>query len=151
MLHIQTSNVFLQQLIRNEIENRRMTDSGFDIPMLKQTLYATNNQVTLDFDIKIACTDKSGNPEPVLLIPRSSISSTSMRLSNSIGLIDMGYRGSVKAKVDLINKSNEINIEEKRYFQLCRQNWMPWETVKLVNDLPLPPDSRGEGGFGSTG
>lgn len=37
------------------------------------------------------------------LMPRSSISKTPLRMSNSIGLIDQGYRGNIMAFVDHIN------------------------------------------------
>jgi hypothetical protein len=87
-----------------------------------------------------------------LNLPYKTIHPHLFRLSNSIGLIDMGYRGTLKAKVDVIEPSDHIFIGDgTRYFQLCRQSWMPWESVKLVDELPPAPDSRGSGGFGSTG
>ena len=41
-------------------------------------------------------------PCSFLLLPRSSISKTPLRLSNSVGLIDAGYRGELQAPVDNI-------------------------------------------------
>ena len=35
-----------------------------------------------------------------MLVPRSSISKTPLRLANSIGIIDKSYRGKVMVKVD---------------------------------------------------
>jgi dUTP pyrophosphatase len=151
MLHIKTDNPELRVHIQNLINSRRPTDSGFDIPMINQSR-PWSKQITFDFDITVAATDSDGNPYPLLLVPRSSISNSPFRLSNSIGLIDMGYRGTLKAKVDVIEPSDHIFIGDgTRYFQLCRQSWMPWESVKLVDELPPAPDSRGSGGFGSTG
>src|SRR5271170_6216361 len=43
---------------------------------------------------------------PFLMIPRSSIYKTKLRLANSTGLIDKGYEGSLKLPLD--NISNEI-------------------------------------------
>ena len=153
-LNIYTQNPRLRALLQEQISSRRWTDSGFDIPMLNQSNKRAK-QITFDFDIVVVATDSHGNPEPLLLVPRSSIANSPFRLANSIGLIDMGYRGSLKAKVDVIDDHDHVIIlEGTRYFQLCRQSWMPWESINLVenvHDLPAAPDSRGSGGFGSTG
>lgn len=153
-LYIYAQDPDMRNRIQEQINTRRLTDSGFDIPMVNQST-AYEQLITFDFGITVAATSDSGFPEPLLLIPRSSISNSPFRLANSIGLIDMGYRGSLKAKVDVIHKSDFIVIADgTRYFQLCRKNWMPWKTITLVNnlnDLPPAPDSRGSGGFGSTG
>lgn len=39
----------------------------------------------------------------------------------------------------------------KYLFQLCQHNFLPWENIVIVDELPSPPDTRGSGGFGSTG
>jgi dUTP pyrophosphatase len=92
---------------------------------------------------------KHNVPIPCLLVPRSSISGTPFRLANSIGLIDSGYRGDVKAKVDVL--SNGVVENGSRLFQICSHDFMPWDSVLIVNELPAAQDNRGEGGFGSTG
>jgi dUTPase len=81
------------------------------------------------------------------------LSNTYFRLSNSIGLIDIGYRGIVKAKVDIIPSNHPQHEIEggTRYFQICRHNFMPWDKIEIVQTLPSASDDRGEGGFGSTG
>jgi dUTP pyrophosphatase len=72
-------------------------------------------------------------------------------MCNSIGLIDAGYRGEVKAMADNLDNEN-IRIEEgTRMFQICQHNFLPWKNIVIVNELPAPPDNRGSGGFGSTG
>jgi dUTP pyrophosphatase len=153
-LFVFTSNPTLKNYLDLQNSSRRTTDSGFDIPMVEQ-LRTPAKQHTLDFEMIVAATDDNGNPEPLLLLPRSSIAATPFRLSNSIGLIDMGYRGTLKAKVDILDMSECVHIKEgTRYFQICRQNFMPWGSVTIVDDelqLPTPPDSRGAGGYGSTG
>jgi dUTPase len=153
-LHIYTPNLKLRNLLHEQINKQRWTDSGFDVPMLAQTTKRAR-QITFDFDMVVAATNSHGHPEPLLLVPRSSIANSPFRLANSIGLIDMGYRGSLKAKVDVIDDFDHAMIlDGTRYFQLCRQSWMPWESIVLVDnvhDLPSAPDSRGSGGFGSTG
>lgn len=83
------------------------------------------------------------------LYPRSSTGSkTPIRLSNSVGIIDAGYRGELTALLD--NLSDEPFTMERgsRYFQLCSPNLTPLE-FKVVDELS--ETSRGTGGFGSTG
>ena len=44
-------------------------------------------------------------PTSYMLVPRSSISKTPLRMANSIGIIDAGYRGEIMAAVDNISKA----------------------------------------------
>jgi dUTPase len=152
-LYIYTENVMLRTMLVNMVNNRRSTDSGFDIPMLGEVVNQNKVLHTFDLGIKVAATYKN-ETVPSLLVPRSSISSTPFRMANSIGVIDMGYRGEVKAKVDVLDVINNFVVtRESRLFQICQGNFMPWDSVVIVdneNDLPKAPDNRGEGGFGST-
>ncbi len=161
-LYIYVADEELRNLYRQHLSQKhRYTDSGFDILLPRQTVTASNNQYIMGdpvyTSIIVAALTESGHPAPCLLLPRSSISSTILRLSNSIGLIDMGYRGEVIAKCDTAGLGVSIyHIDEqgKRLFQLVQHNFMPWKEIRLVNtmdELPLPPDNRGTGGFGSTG
>lgn len=153
MLHIYTSNPQLKTMLFEQICRHRYTDSGFDIPCLETTVLSTN-QHTFELGIQIAATDMEENPLPCLLLPRSSISSTPFRLTNSIGLIDAGYRGEVKAKVDNITNEHYEIKQGTRIFQLCQHSCLPWEKFILVDsldELPKALDNRGSGGFGSTG
>lgn len=154
-LFIYTSDSNLKNLLLNVNSSRRRTDSGFDIPMISERISTDNKKHIFDLNIKIAAIDHNGRNLPVLLLPRSSLANSPFRLSNSIGLIDMGYRGNIKANTDILNESEEFYFQEgTKYFQLCQNNFMPWEKVEIVDiieQLPRPPDNRGEGGFGSTG
>lgn len=86
--------------------------------------------------------------KPYMLMPRSSISKTPLRLCNSIGLIDTGYRGEIIAAVDNV-KDKPYTIEPRqRLFQLVAMDGSPIH-YKLVDELS--DTSRGSGGFGSTG
>ena len=94
----------------------------------------------------MAC--ESENNQPYLLMPRSSIAKTPLRLCNSIGLIDGGYRGEIMAAVDNV-KSEDYTVEpNQRLFQLVAMNGAPI-TFEIVDELS--DSTRGEGGFGSTG
>ena len=87
-------------------------------------------------------------PVSYYLYRRSSIIKTPLRLANSVGIIDSGYRGDIIACVDNI-KNVPYTIEQgTRLFQICGPTLEPIE-FKLVTDLS--DTQRGEGGFGSTG
>jgi len=98
------------------------------------------------------------------LYPRSSISKTRMRLANSVGIIDSGYRGDLIAAVDTIGFFGSTDIwhiwketlspikKYDRYFQVCAPDLSPFlvHIVDAEHELS-PPTNRGCGGFGSTG
>lgn len=138
--------------LRHDMATRahRSTDSGFDIMMPATPL--SKGFCFLDTGINVAAVDDSGKLMPCLLLPRSSLSQTPLRLANSIGLIDMGYRGSILAAVD-IHEPYEIK-HGQRLFQICQHNFLPWHNIVFVermDQLPKATDTRGGGGFGSTG
>ena len=82
------------------------------------------------------------------LYPRSSIIKTPLRLANSVGIIDAGYRGDIIACVDNIKSESYTVNKGDRLFQICSGNLEPIQ-FQLVNDLSNT--QRGSGGFGSTG
>ena len=85
------------------------------------------------------------------LYPRSSISRTPIRLANSVGIIDSGYRGELMVVVDNINIEGEPFVIERgtRLFQICVPDLQPFQHVQVVSELSS--SQRGSGGFGSTG
>jgi dUTPase len=151
--------------VRAHMSNRRVTDSGVDLVSQNTVLNFTNSPVPnlpahLGVEIKTgviaAAVDTNGRPAPYLLLARSSTSLTPLRMSNQIGLADAGYRGELIARVDCFDseiQSYTIPLG-RRLFQIVQHNWLPYDRVIIVDspeDLPAPPDNRGEGGFGSTG
>ncbi len=119
-------------------------DAGLDLFVIfLQTIEAGE---TAFLHLQISCENLDN--KPYLLMPRSSISKTPLRLSNSIGLIDAGYRGEIIAAVDNI-KDDPYTVEAgQRLFQLVAMDGSPVH-YKLVDKLS--DTSRGAGGFGSTG
>jgi dUTP pyrophosphatase len=101
---------------------------------------------TAAIHLKISC--EPGNSRPYLLMPRSSISKTPLRMSNSIGLIDAGYRGEIIAMVDNIKTEDYMIHIGDRLFQIVAMDGSPI-SFELVDDLS--ETTRGSGGFGSTG
>lgn len=150
-----------------EFENKNLyLDSGFDI-FVPETLEfkgcpSDSKPLTIDHCIVAACyayDEKHGNmPLPYYLYPRSSISKTPVRMANSVGIIDSGYRGHLMAKVDVkdTNPENTYKIEAgNRLFQICSHNLLPFKDIIFVDkDDPKVNKNlteRGEGGFGSSG
>ena len=83
-----------------------------------------------------------------LLFPRSSISKTSMILANSVGVIDSGYRGTIKLKFKSVGESLEIYKKQDRVGQIMI---VPRPNIEFQESNELSLTSRGAGGFGSTG
>ena len=119
-------------------------DAGLDLYILENQSFAPGE--TKLIKLGISCEPEGG--KAYYLFPRSSISKTPLRLSNSIGLIDGGYRGEIMAPCDNI-KDFDYTIEEgERLFQLVASDnsLISYRLVDKLND-----SSRGTGGFGSTG
>ena len=85
-------------------------DAGLDLycPRSKNiTAGTTSNKINLGINCELM--DEFGNNLPYLLMPRSSTGSkTPLRMSNSLGLIDAGYRGPICACVDNVSNLNLI-------------------------------------------
>ena len=81
-----------------------------------------------------------------LIFPRSSIRKTGLQLSNSVGVIDSGYRGELQAtfkktglhKYEVGDRGAQIMI-------------LPYPEIEFEEVEELSNTERGEGGFGSTG
>jgi len=131
-------------------------DSGFDlfIPDEICTGLYIGNTIKVDHKVQCAMYSDTNRPLPYYLYPRSSISKTPLRLANSVGIIDSGYRGNLIAKLDYV-KDVSVSGEEwqcppgTRLMQICAHNLLPISTVELV--MTLDDTTRGTGGFGSTG
>ena len=92
-------------------------------------------------------------PVGFYLYPRSSTGTkTPLRLANSVGIIDSGYRGPLIAAFDNW-KGDDFNIEDKqRLVQICAPDLSyPIYVVLVDSEEELGKTSRGSGGFGSTG
>jgi dUTP pyrophosphatase len=83
-----------------------------------------------------------------LLFPRSSVSDTSLALSNSVGVIDSGFRGEIKLRFREINALNhEYNVGD-RVGQLVIIKHNKFDCV-MVSELS--DSGRSENRFGSSG
>jgi dUTP pyrophosphatase len=125
-------------------------DSGLDLVVVKQQIIPANSR-GVAINLGISCEPPTN--KGYYLYPRSSISNTPLRLSNSIGIIDCGYRGPIIAKVDNLSDSDYVinsydtSGAPMRLFQLCTPDLSPFK-FKLVSELSVT--DRGIGGFGSS-
>ena len=125
-------------------------DAGLDLYCPDE--YTIEPGETRYIDLKIQCeaisdADSTRNVGYYLHC-RSSISKTPLRLANSVGIIDAGYRGNIMASVDH-RGSETYNIQKgQRLFQLVGRYLEPIE-LYLVEELS--DTERGNDGFGSTG
>ena len=90
-------------------------------------------------------------PVGYFLYPRSSTGTkTPLRLANSVGVIDAGYRGNYIAAFDNI-RAAWFKVEKgQKLVQICAPNITYPLRVEIVKELDLIT-VRGAGGFGSTG
>jgi dUTP pyrophosphatase len=134
-------------------------DSGLDLFVLKDQDIGPGETVLLDLGIIVQCRSKQKNVVKLckgemynyhsyLMLPRSSVAKTPLIMRNSLGLIDKGYIGSLKAA--FYNTSNEVFKVKRgeRYVQLVNYD-LSEVKFKIVNKVR--ETSRGIGGFGSTG
>lgn len=119
-------------------------DAGMDLTAVTRTFDGHGNTVYgtgLSFEI----------PEGHvgLLFPRSSNSKKDLALTNSVGIIDSGYRGEVmmKFKHNRTYLVNDYKVGD-RVGQLII---MPFPTIEFEEVSELSETERGVGGYGSSG
>ena len=157
------------------INNPTHIDAGFD-------LFAPGNEDILRFfgpgwkdakpvnklDFKVCCSARMLTDRGKMfntgyyMYPRSSLSKTQLRLANSVGIIDSGYRGHLMGMFDVVNIDPSTSSQNKeadyfgskfdRYLQICAPGLVPI-VVEIVNSKQELGEEteRGDGGFGSTG
>ena len=87
-----------------------------------------------------------------LIFPRSSIRKTDLSLSNSVGVIDSGYRGEIQATFNQRSLSSQsgsflYGVGDR----IAQIMIIPHPDITFVETDELSDTDRGEGAFGSTG
>ena len=85
-----------------------------------------------------------------LVFPRSSNAKQDLILSNSVGVIDSGYRGEITFKFKLVDDrhlAKDYNVGD-RVGQIII---MPYPKIEFVEVSELSETDRGNGGYGSSG
>lgn len=144
-------------------------DSGFDLAVPATTVIEPLSNSLLDMGVKTAMVKINVDDiEPMMtnafssleqmpsgfyMYPRSSLGAkTKLRLANSVGIIDSGYRGNLMASLDNIHPTMAHEAQQRdRLVQICAPDLSPF-LIKLVEtENELTKTMRGGGGFGSTG
>ena len=120
------------------------SDAGMDL-VATEIISNTTFQVTYGLGIAMEIPDGMVG----LVFPRSSIRNTELTLSNSVGVIDAGYRGELQATFNKLNGFESVAYKVgDRVAQIVI---VPHPIVQFVEVDELSESKRGEGGFGSTG
>jgi dUTP pyrophosphatase len=122
-------------------------DAGMDM-IATSIISDTPTQITYGLGIAL----EIPNGFVGLVFPRSSIRKTRLQLSNSVGVIDSGYRGELQATFNKIittieNQKNDYKVGDR----VCQIIIIPHPPIEFKEVDELTNTERGEGGFGSTG
>lgn len=137
------------------------TDAGYDLTAISRE-YDNYGNVVYHFGLAIEIPEGYAG----LIFPRSSVCKKDLTLTNSVGVIDAGYRGEITAKFKVAQRVHgdmkalpDTAIVEKwgtasiyavgeRVAQLIIQKVedVQWQEVDSLGD-----SERGTGGYGSTG
>lgn len=133
-------------------------DSGIDLFFPEDVKVPADSTILVNMKVscemrEINCKFKAADQnffvnKSYYLYPRSSIYKTPIRLANSVGIIDSGYRGNIKVALDNITSEPYVIKKGSRLFQICAPSL---EEIKLVLTDALSPSKRGANGFGSSG
>ena len=160
LLKLYTENDSLKELYKkraqehNESQNDNpYFNAGFDLLCPESYHVAPDSKLKLNTEVVCAGFDASLFFEPMCyyMYPRSSISKTPLRLANSVGVIDAGYRGNLIGMFDHIGKEEFVVEKHSRLLQVCAPDLRMTHVEVVDSLLELGETMRGSGGFGSTG
>ena len=130
------------------------TDAGYDI-------YAHSKSYDDDGNVVYGSGVAMEIPQGYvgLVFPRSSNAKKNLILSNSVGVIDSGYRGEISFK---FKPSNVIEKPDLAYMPESISKYeigerigqiiiMPYPEIEFVEVDELSDSERGDGGYGSSG
>jgi dUTP pyrophosphatase len=129
-------------------------DAGMDV-IATSVISDTPEQITYGLGIAL----EIPNGFVGLVFPRSSIRKTGLQLSNSVGVIDSGYRGELQATFNKIFGSegfyDETKMQTNEFYKVgdrvAQIMIIPYPPIEFDEVAELSDTERGEGGFGSTG
>ena len=122
-------------------------DAGMDLT-ITSIISETTTDVTYGFGIALEIPFGFVG----LIFPRSSVRKYDLALTNSVGVIDSGYRGELQAtfkKTSWLKQdsSTKYNVGDKGAQIMI----IPYPSIDFQEVEYLSNTQRGEGGFGSTG
>lgn len=121
-------------------------DAGLDLRSVADVEVGPGERAMVPTGVTVAIPDGYAG----LVLPRSGLASRhGLTMANAPGLIDAGYRGEVICAV--VNLDREQAVKIKRGDRIAQLVIVAVPEVRPVLVEDLPPSSRGDGGFGSTG
>jgi dUTP pyrophosphatase len=121
-------------------------DAGFDLRSAIDVEVGPGERAKVPTGLAVAIPEGHAG----LVLPRSGLASRrGLTMANAPGLIDEGYRGEVICAV--------VNLDRETPVRIARGDRIAQLVIVAVPELEpvfvdeLPPSTRGEGGFGSTG
>lgn len=134
--------------------------SGEKIKIKGVDYYSRIDYIEYDTEVKFA----PEQPYYALIYPRSSISKKNLSLANSVGVIDPGYRDTIKVRFNYLIQPEDLILEKNKFYvkineekiyaigdRICQLIWANENSPIVEYVDKLPPSTRGLGGFGSTG
>lgn len=138
-------NVRVKKLHENAVipSYSKVGDAGMDLTSVE--MYTTEDYV----GYKIGLAFEIPKNYVGLLFPRSSNSKKDLLLTNSVGVIDSGYRGEIEFRY------KKTQLETEKLYEVGDRVGqimiIPYPQIKMIEVTDLENSERGEGGFGSTG
>ncbi len=121
-------------------------DAGFDLRSAVDIVVGPGERAMIPTGLAVAIPEGHAG----LVVPRSGLASKhGLTMANAPGLIDAGYRGELICAV--------VNLDREEAVKISRGDRIAQLVVVAVPGLDpvwmeeLPPSTRGDGGFGSTG
>lgn len=128
---------------------QHLSDAGYDLTATSRKVDEYANVV---YGTGIAVEIPSGFVG--LVFPRSSIAKQDLFLTNSVGVIDSGYRGEILCKFAFPHSAMR-GTEPKQIYQvgdrIAQLIIIPIPTISFEEAVGLHPSDRGVGAYGSTG
>ena len=121
-------------------------DAGLDLRSAVDIEVAPGERALVPTGVAVAIPDGHAG----LVLPRSGLASKhGLTMANAPGLIDAGYRGEVVCAVVNMDRATPVRIAKGDRIAQLVVVAVPELAAEWVEELP--PTTRGEGGFGSTG
>jgi len=121
-------------------------DAGLDLASNLDVEVGPGKRATVPTGLAVAIPEGHAG----LVLPRSGLATRhGLTLANAPGLIDAGYRGEIMIAV--VNLDLQEPVKIARGDRIAQLVVVPIAAVDPAWADELPPTTRGEGGFGSTG
>lgn len=139
-------DVKVQKIHKDAIipEYAHVTDAGADIYAVEDMAVKPHTTVLVKTGLKVAIP----TGYEIQIRPRSGMSlKTSMRIANTPGTIDAGYRGEVCV---IMENTGNLTYNISKGDRVAQMIIMPVPMINWIETNELDDTDRGEGGFGST-